>query len=291
MTSLLIKDIYIPPNHSYIDGKAVDEWFSPNIRKCGFPIMLKPAISSSDILGTAFFLRYDQTVFIVTVKHNTDLEKISEERNITITPDDFYLIFITKDRKIIRLPYSKILEMGNQWVFHTDESIDIAVMPLILPLKILKHLDIVIIEPEWISEQTSRKGDNVAILGYPFQETVNYDDSSASPYPHRMPGIFQTLDNEKVSVLETAAVEGVSGGPVFRRNKSSAIPSLIGITIQVEKNKTYRTNEQFDLERHITYTNQTKIHNITFLLEILQSENIRNLMDQIKIPQGWNEFI
>jgi hypothetical protein len=229
-----------------------DKWLPKEWRKCTFPILRQPAVTSNDITGSAFILQYKNKPFVVTAKHVIEVENP-------------VIALRKKNGQVIGVNSTSFQEVGVQWVKHPF-GLDIAAIPLALPLNLVKELDLAYMtENKWTPLANIPLGGWVAHLGYPERGTSRYSDGSHCIFPQAMPGKIIKL-NSTDFIMETAGANGASGGPVFLKSEKG--PSLIGIAIEARKNGQKTRILEAD------YCNQTKALVISLIKDVLESEDM-----------------
>jgi hypothetical protein len=235
-----------------VKGTETDKWLPKEWRKCTFPILKQPAKTFNDLIGSAFLLQYKNRPYIITARH-------------VIDADNPVVAFRKKNGQVIVVSSSSFQQVGVQWVKH-PLGLDIAAIPLALPLQLVKELDLgYMTEEKWTPLTNISLGGWVAHLGYPERGTSRYSDGSPCILPQAMPGKIIKVNSKDV-IMETAGANGASGGPVFLRGEKG--PSLIGIVIEARKfgQRTRPWEAQ--------YCNQTKALVISLVKDVLESEEM-----------------
>lgn len=235
-----------------VKGTETNKWLPPHWRKSTFPILKQPAKTFDDIDGSAFLLQYKERPYIVTASH-------------VIETENPIIAFSTKNQQVIPISSSNFEEMGLSWVKH-PAGIDLAAIPFLLPLSVLKKLDLFYItEEKWSPQALFKINDDVAHLGYPEKGTSNYADGTRSLFPQSMPGKIIQIKSQHM-IMETAGTYGASGGPVFlNRNQT---PFLIGVVTE-EKMYGLRTRPE-----EAVPCNKTKFLAVSLLKDILEGKEI-----------------
>lgn len=247
-----------------VRGARTDRWLTKGLRKCTFPILNPPAKTSDDITGSAFLLHYQDIPYIVTAAH------VVNKANSAIA-------FSTKSRKIVSVKTSLLQGVGLDWIKH-PANLDLAAIPLHIPLTLVKDLDIYLIrENMWSNAAKISVGNEVAHLGYPQRGTSNYSDGKKSGFPQGMPGKIIGLGNLKI-VTETAAAHGASGGPLFLK-KDDGMPHLIGVVVS--------TKVLGNPDKPKEYLNETTSLPISLVKDIFESQEMKKQYAQRKIPSSW----
>ncbi len=242
-----------------VKATETDKWLPKHWRKSTFPVFNQPAKSSNNIRGSAFLLQYKNKPYLVTASH------VIETENPVIG-------FSTKNSQVIGVPLSTLQEVGLNWVKH-PEGFDLAAIPFLLPIQLVKDLDVwLIAEDKWSTPTELKLGAEVAHLGYPEKGTSNYSNGAPSPFPQGMPGKIIEINNSWI-VMETAGAHGASGGPAFLRTENSN-PLLIGVvTTAVMFGISTRPMEA-------VYCNKTKSLPVSLLRDIFESDEMKTLFSR-----------
>ena len=103
-------------NHKALDPSS--DWVAQGYYTSVIPILKQPGKSFEDIYGSAFLIKYNETIYVITAKHVVDI-------------DNPILLFAGTKKSKIFLATEYFNKIRIDWIYHKSE--DLAVLPLKVP--------------------------------------------------------------------------------------------------------------------------------------------------------------
>jgi len=242
--------------HETFNKLTSKEWFPNDLLKSAVPILEDPGLTTNDVKGTGFLVRYGNVNYVVTNRHVIDNLK---------NPMIGYHI-VNSDEPLQQVSTDKLSKIAHlTWINHPDGLLDLVA----IPFSIQDNMDVKVIpESNWDKVTNMDKGDDVAHIGYPQGVGASYADGSKGFFAVVMPGKV-SVGNENRILTQTNGQEGASGGPLFLKNKSGEC-QLIGIASIAMLTGNYQ------------YQNKTASIPIYEIKKIFESESMKEQVNQFE---------
>lgn len=215
---------YIPST----DNKTVDNF--PVIQRHNAIMILKKQVNivkslqQSDIIGTSFLIRNNNSVLAITAAHVIENHK------------QFFLGFPNRDDPTKICPI--LLNKSEWYIPSCNESLpnsnfclkhDFAIFNI--TTQILKYRESIELgyfsQDEFALNDVNLSDVNVMIYGFPHGKTFILKNGTKTAYSERIPGQIQENNSDFIKTYKSAVSNGVSGGPVV--GLVNGKPKVIGI--------------------------------------------------------------
>ena len=190
----------IPSKEGYM------EKFIKDVQKTVIFIGIHNSQRVTNIFATGFYIEYQGVFYLVTAKH-----VVKNALTLETAEHGLCILLNAKDDNIIWRSIDDLKKKNDvNWIFHRDNNVDIA----IIPVGIVSEIDDIKYIPEslFLSEDKLFELYEIFFLSYQ-PGTVEIDRIS----PIFRGGIISRINKDRTLYIDGAAFPGNSGSPVFLR--------------------------------------------------------------------------